>query len=992
MANLLPTNTNAIAPSTLTDAYSNVYQLKGCFIDKGDRAIRHYLGNKSGGINENKNAIPNAQECIKRATEFGYDTVGLQYTGECWADNQVNIKTTNGVINNNYGRYAIHGHQSRSKDTSCDINNPQIGGWTNVVYQRTAGQIAPPAPALFKQYRFDSDTIRGLQLANSANASLVYDATSSEPDVISYTDYKVGNGSLSLYGGANVKIDPFTIPNTNGMTISCWFKSNKTQDRGSICDFGNGEGVDNISMSIINGCLTFTMYATDIKTKSAKNYVWNSGINANDNIWRHAAWTINIDGTWKMYINGKLVGSTNVGFYPISRQLNLNYLGKSNWKSGHIFNGSIDEFRIYSGVVADNDILNLSNPQYQAINGLPMPPPIGVLMHYSFANRYVSDVTITDVKLGTKATVMNDTPDEITSLNYETYNDACYIANGTYVSIPALITGSIGITFACWFKTSGAITGTAGQWSRIFDFGNGVANSNIVMAYPNNMLTLWAVDIDGTVSTTQTNINIGDNKWRHIVWTIDVDGTWTIYINNVKTTTFSGIYPASIQRSSNFLCKSNWTNDGITNGAIADFIVYDGIASKSDIATLYSSTSYITDHRITKAEAIAMIEILKKNYKSYANNVKSISTIKLQENEFAITPLPMTVTAPQFTYSGDKNPIKNGDYTITASSTEYSLSDLTFSPQQSFNIIANANQGWASSGAGLSLFGQLYQDVLDVLEIKRDSSAYATFPYANKGNYIGNKKTLLIDETTLNGEWIQIKLPYQVQLTQIGVLSNFKNFSICGSTDGKVWTKLRDITNDSGATFDSNKCFPVTAISTYSYFRIVVTNIFSNISEYIGQTNIKNYIDGTWKTNLPTHINWAHMFQCKLYGINQQIAHPEDVLGNPQKQGFQNIYETNNSTYRRGTSMPTFAGLNVERGLMHVNPNMARNNEVTGSQLYKKNMNVQPISIESTIIEESVENTYLISDNSNYNEFEIYTTVLLTVLASTIIYFAVSKL
>ena len=92
----------------------NGYHYKGCYNDNSERAIKNYIGN--GNIND----------CVNLALSNGYDTVGIQYYGQCWAGN-------NGTDGNNYSQFGV-----QTNTASCNVNS--AGGWTNVVYKK------PPPP------------------------------------------------------------------------------------------------------------------------------------------------------------------------------------------------------------------------------------------------------------------------------------------------------------------------------------------------------------------------------------------------------------------------------------------------------------------------------------------------------------------------------------------------------------------------------------------------------------------------------------------------------------------------------------------------------------------------------------------------------------------------------------------------------------------------------------------------------------------------------
>lgn len=147
-------------------------------------------------------------------------------------------------------------------------------------------------------------------------------------------------------------------------------------------------------------------------------------------------------------------------------------------------------------------------------------------------------------------------------------------------------TGNNGITFAFWLKSK-----NSGQYSRVFDFGNGLNDLNLVIAIVNN--NLWSVVINAQDSARNylyTDENINDDKWRHFTWVINPDASFDIYLNGVLSSKISadkGRYPADAERRSNYLGKSNW-DDPYLNGSVDDFRMYNRVLSSSEISTIYA--------------------------------------------------------------------------------------------------------------------------------------------------------------------------------------------------------------------------------------------------------------------------------------------------------------------------------------------------------------------------------------------------------------------
>lgn len=149
-----------------------------------------------------------------------------------------------------------------------------------------------------------------------------------------------------------------------------------------------------------------------------------------------------------------------------------------------------------------------------------------------------------------------------------------------------------GISIGCWFRADSS----NGTWSRIFDFGNGPGNENIIIFINNRNIGL-SVYRDGRPDQPYNIINnVCDNVWRHIVWTMNPNGQWIIYLNGRNIYSKNGsTYPKAIKRNNNYIARSNW-NDPFYTGNIADFRIYNSVLSESDVINIYNPSSTLTKY------------------------------------------------------------------------------------------------------------------------------------------------------------------------------------------------------------------------------------------------------------------------------------------------------------------------------------------------------------------------------------------------------------
>lgn len=194
-----------------------------------------------------------------------------------------------------------------------------------------------------------------------------------------------------------------------------------------------------------------------------------------------------------------------------------------------------------------------------------------------------------------------------------------------------------------------------------------------------------------------------------------------------------------------------------------------------------------------------------------------------------------TVNSSTFTASG--NNAHNGVYEFTASSSHFGSGVV--------HQIADGNltNYWGTSYTTNS-----------------NSPAYATGPY-NGGNYVGTTDpTGLIayfyttDVTgvgTVSGEWIQIKLPYPIQLTKYGIVARPGNINffpldyyLLGSVDGIRWYSISSVTNSPVVT-NPTPLYWETSNNTklYSFYRLIITK--TNGFTYTGLSELSLFGDNT---------------------------------------------------------------------------------------------------------------------------------------------------
>lgn len=123
-----------------------------------------------------------------------------------------------------------------------------------------------------------------------------------------------------------------------------------------------------------------------------------------------------------------------------------------------------------------------------------------------------------------------------------------------------------------------------GNYTRIFDFGNGSASDNILLTNvgTTNNLGLHIYQGNNSQSIEIPNaIEIGE--WLHITVTMDNAGNTTLYKNGLLIGQKKLHLPRTLIRNQNYLGKSNWPNDAFFDGKMDEVRIWTRCRSQTEI-------------------------------------------------------------------------------------------------------------------------------------------------------------------------------------------------------------------------------------------------------------------------------------------------------------------------------------------------------------------------------------------------------------------------
>jgi hypothetical protein len=242
----------------------------------------------------------------------------------------------------------------------------------------------------------------------------------------------------------------------------------------------------------------------------------------------------------------------------------------------------ISQTTIFPNIVSQNTALNSISP-ISILNNDPT-----LFLYYTFGPNTINGTNVGNTINGSlinNAQIVNGAAISTTDFVVGTASMQFVAASSQYIQINPFTTLNNGITFLFWCKVN-----NTGNWSRIFDFGNGANVQNILIGFPNNQLWCGIHNSSGATDTPLYTEIINDNVWRHFTWIINPDGAYVIYVNGIFYKNIGIVrYPDNVVRNNNYLGKSNWNQDVYLNGAIDDFRMYNRVLSAIEILTIFSN-------------------------------------------------------------------------------------------------------------------------------------------------------------------------------------------------------------------------------------------------------------------------------------------------------------------------------------------------------------------------------------------------------------------
>ncbi len=150
-----------------------------------------------------------------------------------------------------------------------------------------------------------------------------------------------------------------------------------------------------------------------------------------------------------------------------------------------------------------------------------------------------------------------------------------------YVTLPAInINWAGGLTVEAWVWYD-----AFQSWSRVIDFSNGASSDNIVFANVQTTaklsLSIHKVAFGQDFNSPSEVLELG--KWMHLAATLDPAGNVVLYKNGQPVATGKQMLPNNVNRTKNYIGKSNWVNDKDFKGKMAEVRVWNKARTQAEI-------------------------------------------------------------------------------------------------------------------------------------------------------------------------------------------------------------------------------------------------------------------------------------------------------------------------------------------------------------------------------------------------------------------------
>ncbi len=339
-----------------------------------------------------------------------------------------------------------------------------------------------------------------------------------------YTDGTLGVG-YSWTGSANASPSVnysssvgTTLYNDSSGSLAFWFKAPALDNVLKQCPLGSssGDSTGGIFLGLQSSGVSFThVYATGVSTVS------NIPTTISNNTWYHLAYTWdNSTRGGKLYLNGTSIGSVSYA-QAITIGEYLNSLGTCTKTGYSLFNGSLDDIRLYNRALQPSEISALYSWA---------PGPVGWWKFDEGAGSNVNDSSGNNLSAGWSGTGSH--------WGIGKYNDAGWFQysknDWAGVGSPAALQLTNGLTTGAWVKLTdySVYNEILGKSDNTFTNRSFELRATVTTGIPQFIVYTTA----GTF-TAQDTVALGTNTWHYVAGTYDPNSSVIkLYVDGVQKT------------------------------------------------------------------------------------------------------------------------------------------------------------------------------------------------------------------------------------------------------------------------------------------------------------------------------------------------------------------------------------------------------------------------------------------------------------------------
>ncbi len=417
------------------------------------------------------------------------------------------------------------------------------------------------------------------------------------------TDWVIGeaqanySSALDFNGSGYIAISPNTFDATNGLTMSCWVRYDRSTVTGTnwLCSSGGTGGVNSQFNTRLQGGIYGGSWFNYFNGGSTYTGIGGLG----DGQWHHIAQTINYSTGDVMFYKDGVPSSTVLTWGSAYAVATLSQISTSFFP----FDGDISNFAIFSSALSTPNIVTLYN------NGTPEVTPsfsptswwkldnttTGIQDSAGSNNGTNNGATITNIQVSTLNGISsgmdttNLVPSNlIKSIPYSGYSMLFDAGDGDHITTNGPIITSGGLSFSCWFKTSDT-TNNQVIWNGIDS-----TTAKSFVRITGTALRVKIIDGSGGNNNIDNTVTTADGKWHHIAFTSDGLTTTNgviVYLDGAPLGTTGTLSNAGFASTTKNQIGSYAPNTWNFDGNLSNPAFFNRVLSQDEILRVYNGGS-----------------------------------------------------------------------------------------------------------------------------------------------------------------------------------------------------------------------------------------------------------------------------------------------------------------------------------------------------------------------------------------------------------------